>query len=76
MAAPILTGAAAEAVHHRGSHMQIIASAGSGKTEVASQRVVDLLAEGITADEIICGRRLKTRPVAPRWGQANVATLT
>jgi DNA helicase-2/ATP-dependent DNA helicase PcrA len=27
--------------------MQIIASAGSGKTEVVSQRVVDLLAEGV-----------------------------
>lgn len=44
---PILTGAALDAVRHRGSHIQIIASAGSGKTEVVSQRVVDLLAEGI-----------------------------
>lgn len=33
--------------------MQIIASAGSGKTEVVSQRVVDLLADGVPADAII-----------------------
>ena len=33
--------------------MQIIASAGSGKTEVVSQRVVDLLADSVPADAII-----------------------
>ena len=34
---PRLRGAAAEAVRHRGSQPRIIASAGSGKTEVVSQ---------------------------------------
>ena len=52
-AAPVLSGAALDAVHHRGSHLQIIASAGSGKTEVVSQRVVDLLAEGSAAEGIV-----------------------
>lgn len=33
--------------------MQIIASAGSGKTEVISQRVADLLAEGVQPDAIV-----------------------
>jgi DNA helicase-2/ATP-dependent DNA helicase PcrA len=51
--APELTGAALDAVRHRGSHMQIIASAGSGKTEVVSQRVVDLLAEDIPPEAIV-----------------------
>jgi DNA helicase-2/ATP-dependent DNA helicase PcrA len=50
---PALTGAALAAVRHRGSHLQIIASAGSGKTEVVSQRVVDLLAEGIAPEGIV-----------------------
>lgn len=51
--APILEGASLNAVTHRGSHVQIIASAGSGKTEVVSQRVVSLLAEGVAAREIV-----------------------
>ena len=50
---PILTGAALDAVRHRGSHMQIIASAGSGKTEVVSQRAVDLLADGVPPEGIV-----------------------
>jgi DNA helicase-2/ATP-dependent DNA helicase PcrA len=50
---PTLEGEAAEAVSHRGSHVQIIASAGSGKTEVVSQRVASLLAEGVNAREIV-----------------------
>ena len=33
--------------------MQIIASAGSGKTEVVSQRVADLLAQGVSPDGIV-----------------------
>lgn len=41
---PILEGEAADAVAHRGSHIQIIAAAGAGKTEVVSQRVASLLA--------------------------------
>src|SRR5688572_17244725 len=43
---PLLEGDAARAVAHRGGHLQIIASAGSGKTEVVSQRVASLLAGG------------------------------
>ena len=43
---PRLEGEAADAVAHRGSHIQIIAAAGSGKTEVVSQRVADLIATG------------------------------
>ena len=51
--APTLSGDALAAVRHRGSHMQIIASAGSGKTEVVSQRVADLLAEGVPPTGIV-----------------------
>ncbi|MGH9061766.1 MAG: UvrD-helicase domain-containing protein [Acidimicrobiales bacterium] len=50
---PRLEGAALDAVHHRGSHVQIVAAAGSGKKEVVSQRVVDLLAEGVAAEGIV-----------------------
>ena len=50
---PRLAGAALEAVRHRGSHLQIIAAAGLGKTEVVSQSVVDLLADDFTAESII-----------------------
>ena len=45
-AIPELEGDARSAVEHRGSHLQIIASAGSGKTEVVSQRVARLIADG------------------------------
>jgi superfamily I DNA/RNA helicase len=51
--APELAGDALAAVEHRGSHVQIIAAAGSGKTEVVSQRVVALLAEGVPAEAIV-----------------------
>lgn len=40
---PVLEGEAADAVNHRGSHVQIIAAAGAGKTEVVSQRVASLI---------------------------------
>ena len=50
---PVLEGESFRAVEHRGSHVQIIASAGSGKTEVVSQRVVSLLAEEVPAREIV-----------------------
>ena len=50
---PTLVGEAAEAVAHRGSHLQIIASAGSGKTEVVSQRVADLIVEGAPPESIV-----------------------
>lgn len=48
-----LVGDAIRAVHHRGSHLQIIASAGSGKTEVVAQRVVDLLATGAEPASVV-----------------------
>ncbi|MDA8355046.1 MAG: ATP-dependent DNA helicase [Actinomycetota bacterium] len=51
--APRLEGDALAAVRHRGSHVQIIAAAGSGKTEVVSQRVADLLAEGVAPEGIV-----------------------
>jgi DNA helicase-2/ATP-dependent DNA helicase PcrA len=50
---PLLEGDAAAAVAHRGSHLQIIACAGSGKTEVVSQRVAALLADGEPATSIV-----------------------
>ena len=66
--APVLEGQSRAAVDHRGSHVQIIASAGSGKTEVVSQRIVSLLAEGVSAREIVAftfteraAKELKTR---------------
>src|SRR5947208_886002 len=51
--APVLDGDALAAVQHRGSHVQIIAAAGSGKTEVVSQRIADLLFEGVPAKGIV-----------------------
>lgn len=50
---PKLEGQSKAAVEHRGSHVQIIAAAGSGKTEVVSQRVVSLIAEGAEASSIV-----------------------
>src|SRR4051794_14683675 len=50
---PVLEGQAAAAVAHRGGHVQIIAAAGSGKTEVVSQRVASLLADGEPAESIV-----------------------
>ena len=52
-ATPVLEGEAAAAVAHRGGHVQIIAAAGSGKTEVVSQRVASLLADGEPAASIV-----------------------
>src|SRR3954454_5212005 len=49
---PVLEGEAGAAVAHRGGHVQIIAAAGSGKTEVVSQRVASLLVEGEPAESI------------------------
>ncbi len=53
LSGPRLDGAALDAVRHRGSHIQIIAAAGSGKTEVVSQRVADLLADGVAPEGIV-----------------------
>ena len=50
---PVLEGDSAAAVKHRGSHMQIIASAGSGKTETVSQRIASLVKEGVAPSEIV-----------------------
>ncbi len=50
---PRLEGDALAAVRHRGSHLQIIAAAGSGKTEVVSQRIADLLVEGVPARSVV-----------------------
>lgn len=50
---PLLEGDALRAVEHRGSHLQIIASAGSGKTEVVAQRVADLFADGISPEGVV-----------------------
>lgn len=52
-AVPVLNGEAAEAAAHRGGHVQIIAAAGSGKTEVVSQRVAILVAEGVAPESIV-----------------------
>lgn len=52
-AIPKLEGEAAAAVAHRGGHVQIIAAAGSGKTEVVSQRVAALLRDGEKPETIV-----------------------
>jgi DNA helicase II / ATP-dependent DNA helicase PcrA len=53
MTAPVLSGDALAAVRHRGSHLQIIASAGSGKTEVVAQRFAELMEDGVDPAGII-----------------------
>jgi DNA helicase II / ATP-dependent DNA helicase PcrA len=50
---PQLEEDAAAAVDYRGGHLQIIAAAGSGKTEVVSQRIASLLAEGAEPASIV-----------------------
>ena len=67
-AIPTLEGDAAAAVDYRGGHLQIIASAGSGKTEVVAQRVALLLKEGVPPAGMVAftfteraARSLKTR---------------
>lgn len=50
---PRLEGDARAAVEYRGGHLQIIASAGSGKTEVVAQRVASLLAAGFEPNSIV-----------------------
>jgi superfamily I DNA/RNA helicase len=44
---------ALKAVVHFGSHLQIIASAGCGKTEVVAQRFAELMADGVDPAGII-----------------------
>lgn len=50
---PQLKGQALAAVQHRGTPLQIIASAGSGKTEVVAQRVADLFANGVEPQSVV-----------------------
>ena len=50
---PKLEGDAKKAVKHRGSPLQIIASAGSGKREVVAQRVADLFSNGANPEEVV-----------------------
>ena len=47
------TPAQQEAIDHRGSHLQIIACAGSGKTQVTVERINQLLEEGVNPEEIL-----------------------
>lgn len=65
---PRLEGDARAAVEYRDGHLQIIASAGSGKTEVVSQRVASLLADSFEPEGIVAftfteraARELKSR---------------
>jgi uncharacterized protein (TIGR02147 family) len=48
-----LSPAQLEVVHMRGCHVQVIACAGSGKTESVSRRVAALIGEGVKSDEIV-----------------------
>jgi DNA helicase-2/ATP-dependent DNA helicase PcrA len=41
------------AIQHRGSHLQILACAGSGKTETISRRCAAILAEGVDPEKIV-----------------------
>jgi DNA helicase-2/ATP-dependent DNA helicase PcrA len=52
-APPRLEGEARAARDYRGGHLQIIASAGSGKTEVVAQRVASLLVEAADPESIV-----------------------
>jgi DNA helicase-2/ATP-dependent DNA helicase PcrA len=40
-------------VDHRGSHLQVIACAGAGKTEAISRRVASLILEGVEPSQVI-----------------------
>ena len=40
-------------IAHRGGHLQVIACAGSGKTEAISRRVTSLIVEGVGPDQIV-----------------------
>jgi DNA helicase-2/ATP-dependent DNA helicase PcrA len=55
MTSPILSGDTLAAVRYRSSHLQIIASAGTGKIEVVAQRFAQLVAGGADPAAIIVG---------------------
>jgi DNA helicase-2/ATP-dependent DNA helicase PcrA len=42
-----------QVIAHRGGHLQVIAAAGSGKTEAVSRRVCSLIEEGVEAGQIV-----------------------
>jgi DNA helicase-2/ATP-dependent DNA helicase PcrA len=48
-----LSPAQLEVVNTRGCHVQVIACAGSGKTESVSRRVAALISEGVKSEEIV-----------------------
>lgn len=80
-----LSAAQARVVESRGRHVQVIACAGSGKTESVSRRVASLIAEGVKSHEIVAftfteraAAELKeriSRRVADAAGEAAVGTL-
>lgn len=49
----VYTPAQREAISHRAANLLILACAGSGKTEVISARIAELVAEGVAKDAII-----------------------
>jgi DNA helicase-2/ATP-dependent DNA helicase PcrA len=51
--AVVLSPSQQQVVTSRGEHVQVIACAGSGKTESVSRRVAALIAEGVSSDEIV-----------------------
>lgn len=67
-------------VNHRGGHLQVVACAGSGKTESISRRMAALVAEGVAPESIVAftftekaAAELKervARRVAERMGEA------
>src|SRR5262245_30293569 len=42
-----------QAIGHRGTHLRIVACAGSGKTEVMARRVAGLIGEGVAPASIV-----------------------
>src|SRR6187431_2391631 len=42
-----------QVISHRGGHLQVIACAGSGKTEAISRRVSSLIVEGVEPCQIV-----------------------
>lgn len=80
-----LSAAQARVVQCRGKHVQVIACAGSGKTESVSRRVASLISEGVKSHEIVAftfteraAAELKeriSRRVAEVAGESAVGTL-
>lgn len=51
--APQLSDEQRRIIAHRGGHLQVVACAGSGKTETVAQRVAALLAEGVAPSAVV-----------------------